>query len=99
MKHLLKFAICIQNTDYQASLEVRKIYQVLPDEMAAKHSYLRVIDESGEDYLYPSDYFLMIDLPQSVAAIEQARGCPVPDTPEQRDWVTQFWRRYAPAGR
>ena len=49
-----RFAICIANTDYPAALEVRKIYQVLPDTDAAKHQYLRVIDESGEDYLYPA---------------------------------------------
>ncbi|MBK9714647.1 MAG: hypothetical protein IPO81_25575 [Kouleothrix sp.] len=68
-----RFAVCIQNTDYQAALEVRKIYQVLPDEEAGKHQYVRVIDESGEDYLYPSDYFLIIELPQPVKeAILQA---------------------------
>jgi len=60
-----RFAICIANTDYPAALEVRKIYQVLPDADAAQHHYLRVIDESGEDYLYPADYFVLIDLPPS----------------------------------
>jgi hypothetical protein len=43
-------------------LELRKIYQVLPDEVAAEDGYIRVIDESGEDYLYPADYFLPIEL-------------------------------------
>ena len=61
-----RFAICISNTDYPAALGVRKIYQVLPDADAAQHSYLRVIDESGEDYLYPAVYFLPIDLPQPI---------------------------------
>ena len=61
-----RFAICIANTDYPAALEVRKIYQVLPDADAARHDYLRVIDESGEDYLYPAAYFMPIDLPQSI---------------------------------
>ena len=61
-----RFAICIANTDYPAALEVRKIYQVLPDADAARHEYLRVIDESGEDYLYPAAYFLLIDLPQPI---------------------------------
>jgi hypothetical protein len=61
-----RFAICITNTDYPAALEVRKIYQVLPDTDAAQHEYLRVIDESGEDYLYPAAYFMPIDLPQPI---------------------------------
>src|SRR5690242_8011168 len=51
------FAVCIDNTDYTAALEVRKIYQVLPDAAAAARSYLRIIDESGEDYLYPRRMF------------------------------------------
>jgi hypothetical protein len=62
--HAVRFAICIQNTDYPAALERRKIYQMLHDDDAASHHYVRVIDESGEDYLYPADYFLVIDLPQ-----------------------------------
>jgi len=60
------FAICLCNNDYPASLEVRKIYQILPDTEAAKHHQLRVIDESGEDYLYPDDYFATIQLPEKV---------------------------------
>jgi hypothetical protein len=61
-----RFAICIANTDYPAALEVRKIYQVLPDVDAARHKYLRIIDESGDDYLYPMAYFVLIDLPQPI---------------------------------
>ncbi|WP_448544353.1 hypothetical protein [Roseiflexus sp.] len=61
-----RFAICIANTDYPAALEVRKIYQVLPDAAAARHQYLRIIDESGEDYLYPAAYFVLVDLPKEV---------------------------------
>ena len=53
-----QFAICIDNAGYPASLELRKIYQVLPDEKAAKHNLVRVIDESGEDYLYPQRFFV-----------------------------------------
>lgn len=60
------FVICIANTEYPAALEVRKIYQVLPDADAAQYEYLRIIDESGEDYLYPAAYFVPIDLPQAV---------------------------------
>jgi hypothetical protein len=47
-------------------LQVRRIYQTIPDQQAARHHYLRVIDESGEDYLYPKDYFVPIDLPKAV---------------------------------
>ncbi|MBE9162865.1 MULTISPECIES: hypothetical protein [Microcoleaceae] len=52
------FVVCINNQDYPVSLELRKIYQVIPDIRAAKHQYIRVIDESGEDYLYPVAYFV-----------------------------------------
>jgi hypothetical protein len=58
----MEFAVCINNTDYSASLEIRKIYQVLPDPQANNHHQIRVIDESGEDYLYPSRYFMAIEL-------------------------------------
>lgn len=61
-----RFAICIQNEGYPASLELWKVYRVLPDEKAAKHRLIRVVDESGEDYLYSEDYFVRIQLPQSV---------------------------------
>jgi len=61
-----KFVVCLKNKGYEASLEPRKIYQVLPDPDAAKHRQLRVIDESGDDYLYPASYFTAIELPQPV---------------------------------
>jgi hypothetical protein len=57
------FALCVENKDCD-DLEKRKIYQVLPDEEAAKEGYLRVIDESGEDYLYPQSYFVLVQLPR-----------------------------------
>jgi len=66
------FAICLCNKNYLASLEVRKIYQILPDQETAKHHQLRVIDESGEDYLYPDDYFAMILLPKKVTMMLQS---------------------------
>lgn len=59
------FAICIHNENYPAALELRKIYQVIPDEKAARHQMVRVVDESGEDYLYPTSYFVSIELPQA----------------------------------
>jgi len=55
--------LCIENRDCE-DLEKRKIYQVLPDEEALKEGYLRVIDESGEDYLYPESYFILLQLPR-----------------------------------
>ena len=58
----MEFVVCINNQDYSASLEVRKIYQVLPDPQANAHLMIRIIDESGEDYLYPSRYFMSIEL-------------------------------------
>lgn len=57
------FALCIENRDCE-DLEKRKIYQVLPDESAKKEGYLRIIDESGEDYLYPESYFILVQLPR-----------------------------------
>lgn len=59
-----RFVLCIRNDDCD-DLERRKIYQVLPDESAAEDGHIRVIDDSGEDYLYPQDYFVPIDLPQA----------------------------------
>ncbi|GBD96184.1 MAG TPA: hypothetical protein ENG83_06560 [Nitrospirae bacterium] len=57
------FMVCVNNRGYKASLETKKIYEVLVDKAAEKHHQIRVIDESGEDYLYPSDYFAPIRLP------------------------------------
>jgi hypothetical protein len=61
-----KFVVCLKNKGYEVSLERRKIYQVLPDPGAAKHRQIRVIDESGEDYLYPQSFFAPIELPQTI---------------------------------
>ena len=59
------FVVCIKNDDCE-DLELRKIYEVLPDEKAAEDDYIRIIDESGEDYLYPAIYFYPLELPQKV---------------------------------
>jgi hypothetical protein len=61
-----QFVICIRNEGYSASLEKRKIYVALRDPAAEKHGQLRIIDESGDDYLYPKAFFRAIALPQSV---------------------------------
>lgn len=63
-KSVGKFVICIRNEECE-DLEPRKLYRVLRDKVAAAEGYLRVIDESGEDYLYPENYFLPIELPKS----------------------------------
>jgi hypothetical protein len=60
-----QFVVCVTNEGYAASLEVRKIYEVVPDRGAVEHGLVRVIDETGEDYLYPEAHFIAIDLPQS----------------------------------
>jgi hypothetical protein len=68
MKHdhqKAKFMLCIENKDCE-DLEKRKIYQALPDDSALKEGYLRIIDESGEDYLYPESYFVPVQLPSEV---------------------------------
>jgi hypothetical protein len=60
------FVVCVRNDEYEGALELSKIYEVLEDRDAEPHEMIRVIDESGEDYLYPADWFLAIDLPQRV---------------------------------
>lgn len=60
-----RFVVCIANDECE-DLEIRKIYRVLPDESAASDGLLRIVDESGEDYLYPANLFLQIELPQAV---------------------------------
>jgi len=61
MKH--KFLLCVENEGYEASLEIRKLYEKLPDKEAERHNQVRIIDESGEDYLYPSSFFAPVRLP------------------------------------
>ena len=61
-----QFLVCIKNEGYPVSLELRKLYRVLPDPAAAAHHQVRIIDESGEDYLYPAIYFIAVELPKSV---------------------------------
>ena len=64
-----RFAICVNNDGYPASLELRKVYQVIPDEVAGTRGFVRVVDESGEDYLYPRDSFVPIEVPQSAQGV------------------------------
>jgi hypothetical protein len=60
-QHKKQFAICVRNEGAE-DLEIRRVYQILPDARAAKDGYVRVVDESGEDYLYPADYFVPVGL-------------------------------------
>ena len=62
-----KFVVCTGNSGYEASLELRKLYELVPDTAAEKHGQVRVIDESGEDYLYPDSLFVHLELPAAVA--------------------------------
>lgn len=69
-----RFVICIRNDDYPAALETRKIYEVLSDPGASEHDQIRIVDEPGEEYLYPEAYFVAVKLPKAVekALIEAA---------------------------
>ena len=67
-------ALCIDNGGYPESLEVRKVYVVLPDERATANNYIRVVDETGEDYLYPAKYFVMVEVPEQAAETMLGQG-------------------------
>lgn len=62
-----RFAICVNNAGYIDDLKVRTVYQVLPDESAARSNYLRVVDETGEDYLYPAVLFVFVEVSAEAA--------------------------------
>ncbi len=67
MKQPMKpFALCVDNTDYQASLVLGKVYRIIPDPKAAKDDLIRIVDESGEDYLYHKSHFVFVDFPKAV---------------------------------
>lgn len=61
-----EFAVCVDNRGYEVSLEIRKLYEVLADTKAEQHGQIRIIDESGEAYLYPAASFNRVSLPDSV---------------------------------
>lgn len=69
----LSFALCIENKECE-DLEKRKIYRVLPDDEAAKEGYLRIVDESGGDYVYPESYFILVELPRKAQDALQVAG-------------------------
>jgi len=63
-----RFVVCVRNDGYEASLERNKIYAFIPDPEAAREGDVRVVDESGEDYLYPTEWFVPIEVPEAVEA-------------------------------
>ncbi len=65
-EHKRHFAICVDNSDYAASLILRKIYEIIPDERGAGDDLLRIVDESGEDYLYHKSHFIVVEFPAEV---------------------------------
>ena len=67
-RQAVTFAVCVENSGYPASLELHKIYRVVPDQDAAREGDLRVVDESGEDYLYPAEWFAAVEVPRRVRA-------------------------------
>jgi len=60
------FALCVDNTDYDVSLILGKVYRILPDSRAAKDDLVRIVDESGEDYLYHKNHFVFVDFPKAI---------------------------------
>ena len=69
MKRTNRFAVCVNDAGAPGSLEVRKIYRVLEDAQAEAHALVRVIDESGEDYLFPAKCFVPVEVPKAAARI------------------------------
>ena len=70
---LKQFTLCVRNDECE-DLEKRKVYESIPDEEAAQDGYIRALDESGEDYLYPESYFVRIELPQEAEKALRAAG-------------------------
>lgn len=75
-KKAARWVLCAKNKGYPASLEIRKVYKALPDTDAEAHGFVRVIDESGEDYLYPSSFFVTVVLPPAAVKALQPRPRP-----------------------
>ncbi len=78
------FAVCLNNKGYPASLEVGKLYRVIPDDEAAAHGYLRVVDESGEDYAYSSERFFPIHIPTRLERALRAAPAKAPQRTSTR---------------
>lgn len=74
MKTTKPFALCVDNSGYEVSLIVGKVYRVLPDKKAAKDDFVRIVDETGEDYLFHKDHFVFVDFPKTVKSRLLALG-------------------------
>lgn len=74
MKQQHQIAICIDNSDYEMSLERRKVYPILPDADAERDNYVRIIDETGEDYLFPANRFVFLTVPSEIEEAVLARA-------------------------
>jgi len=74
MAKTARYVVCVDNRGHRAALEVRKIYRILRDECASSHGLIRVIDESGEGYLYPAQLFVPIEVPRSAAVAFSRRS-------------------------
>ena len=92
------FALCIENRGAD-DLEIRKVYRVLPDKAAAATGYVRVIDESGEDYLYPGDYFVFVELPQKAKRVWIGTGALAKRRSSSNKPLQRSGARVARAGR
>lgn len=92
------FALCINNRGAD-DLEIRKVYRVLPDKPAAATGYVRVIDESGDDYLYPSNYFVFVELPQKAKRVWTGRRAPAKRLTSSNKPLQRSGTRVARAGR
>ena len=67
-----RYVLCVRNKNYAASLELGKVYLVIEDVAATRRGFLRIVDESGEDYLYPKNYFVSIKLPKAAEGVLQS---------------------------
>jgi hypothetical protein len=92
------FAICVENRGAE-DLDIRKVYRVVHDKDAAATGYLRVIDESGEDYLYPADYFVVVELPQKAKRAWTARRRPAMRRSSSNKPLQRTGARVARSGR
>ena len=80
-----EFALCVDNVDYEVDLILGKVYSILPDAKAAKDDFVRIVDESGEDYLYHKSHFVFVDFPGPVRKVILRLTGPPTNTPPQTD--------------
>ena len=86
------YVFCVKNDDYPVSLELRKVYQVVQDDWATAHGHIRVIDELGEDYLYPIEFFVPVALPEAAEEFLRLRPSRAPGLNYQEYYGGCGWR-------